>query len=304
VTPDNNVTVALHPVVNSLTGILNGVPQISTRDTETVVRLKNDETLVIGGLIQESSQRTENKIPGLGDIPIVGALFKNTQTNANRNELIIVVTPHIIAEGASTFQQVPPLPTIPTPMALPTLPPGITLPAPSGLMTRVALPGTPAPMPNPATASPEQISDLSASAAPAPSATATARAGTSALGVVAGAGIKPNAYVYGQQSTSNVVQANDPVRILYAELSPTTARNGSSLTIVATTTSNAAKVSLSYGSVATSLGQIAPGQWQAVVPFSTATVPVGQTQIQLTLTAARADGRTMSILLPFSITPG
>jgi len=52
----NLITVQLHPVVNSLTGILNGIPQISTRDTQTTVALKENETLVIGGLIQEGLQ--------------------------------------------------------------------------------------------------------------------------------------------------------------------------------------------------------------------------------------------------------
>jgi type II secretory pathway component GspD/PulD (secretin) len=127
VTADDDVTVALHPIVNSLTGILNGIPQISTRDTQTVVHLKNNETLVIGGLIQESRQETETRLPILGDLPLIGHLLRNTQVNSARNELIIVLTPHIITDGSAIGRTGPPLPSIPTPIALPTLPPDAKL---------------------------------------------------------------------------------------------------------------------------------------------------------------------------------
>ena len=100
VTPDNDVTVSLHPVVNSLSAITNGIPQISTRDTQTVVHLKNNQTLVIGGLIEEATQNTINKMPVLGSIPVIGGLFNNKQVSSTRNELIIVVTPHVLVETA------------------------------------------------------------------------------------------------------------------------------------------------------------------------------------------------------------
>ena len=84
-TPDGGINVALHPVVNSLIGTNAGVPEISTRDTQTTVHLQDDEKLVIGGLIQENSTRTTTKVPLLGDIPVVGRVFRNENVQAQRN---------------------------------------------------------------------------------------------------------------------------------------------------------------------------------------------------------------------------
>ena len=100
VTPDGGINVFLHPVVNSLIGTNAGVPEISTRDTQTTVHLQDDETLVIGGLIQENETRTTTKLPLLGDIPLVGRVFRNDNVQGQRNELIIVVTPHVVKPGA------------------------------------------------------------------------------------------------------------------------------------------------------------------------------------------------------------
>src|SRR6202035_3366487 len=91
ITNNGDINVALHPVVNSLSGFLNNVPQIATRDTQTSVHLRDNETLVIGGLIQESTQQQVNKIPILGSLPIIGRAFRNENTTSTRNELIIVV---------------------------------------------------------------------------------------------------------------------------------------------------------------------------------------------------------------------
>ena len=76
------------------------VPQISTRDTQTTVALRENQTLVIGGLIQDNTQRTESKVPLLGDLPLVGRLFRDETLNGVSNELIITVTPHVVTPGA------------------------------------------------------------------------------------------------------------------------------------------------------------------------------------------------------------
>ena len=132
VTSNGEVSVALHPVVNSLSGFLNNVPQISTRDTQTQVHLHDNETLVIGGLIQESTTSQENKVPVLGDLPLVGRVFRNTNSTTTRNELIIVVTPHLLGpngNGLTVPTAAKPGIGIPTPEALPTLPPSAVFPA-------------------------------------------------------------------------------------------------------------------------------------------------------------------------------
>lgn len=62
------------------------------------VRIKDGETLVIGGLIQENEKKTVQKMPFLGDIPYIGTLFRNTTTTNEKSELVIMVTPRIIKD--------------------------------------------------------------------------------------------------------------------------------------------------------------------------------------------------------------
>ena len=66
------------------------------------VRIKDGETLVIGGLIQETEQKTVNKIPFLGDLPLVGPVFRSTSTTKAKSELVVMITPKIINDDEST----------------------------------------------------------------------------------------------------------------------------------------------------------------------------------------------------------
>ena len=276
VTPENEVTVALHPVVNSLSGIINGVPQISTRDTQTTVHLKNDQTLVIGGLIQESAARTENKVPILGDLPLLGSFFRNNQSNTTRNELIIVVTPHVLVDGQSAPLQGPALPTIPTPRPLPTLPPGMHLREPAGSL----------PSPNPMVTPALRVS---------PTESPTRYPGALASPVPLG-----NAVTYGQIPASNVAAPTDPVSIFYASVAPATLSNGSRVQVRLIATTNATRATLNLGSLVVTLTQSAPGQWFASFPFLNSYV-VGQPNAQLTLSAYRSDGASATISLQVPI---
>ncbi len=63
------------------------------------VRIKDGETLILGGLIQETEQKTVNKIPLLGDLPVVGTIFRSTSTSKAKSELIIMITPKILNDG-------------------------------------------------------------------------------------------------------------------------------------------------------------------------------------------------------------
>lgn len=73
------------------------------------VRVKDGETLVIGGLLRETAQTDISKVPGLSKLPIVGAMFRATNTNnKEKTELVLMVTPHILKENAvSYFDQTP-----------------------------------------------------------------------------------------------------------------------------------------------------------------------------------------------------
>jgi type II secretory pathway component GspD/PulD (secretin) len=288
VTPDDEVTVALHPIVNSLSGIVNGVPQISTRDTQTTVRLKNNQTLIIGGLIEENVATTQNKIPLLGDLPVLGGLFRNNQTNSTRNELIIVVTPHVLVDGEQAPIQGPALPAIPTPRPLPTLMPGARLPEPAGSLPRApgpaATPATPAPQA--AGAPPKTVQN----APPSPGVTPIALGG-------------PNNIVsYGQIPVSNVAADTDPVNIFFASMSPAALSNGATVSVRLITTTNVVRATLTLGSFSTPLTKIGSGQWATTFPFAS-TYVVGQPVVKAALNASRSDGSSASVNLQVSLAP-
>lgn len=93
---DGNVTLRVHPVVSTVTGLINGLPQTSSREAETTVRAKDGDTIVIGGLIRDEDIRTMEKIPLLGDLPLIGQLFRHTNRNHRRTEVMVVLTIKIL----------------------------------------------------------------------------------------------------------------------------------------------------------------------------------------------------------------
>ncbi len=70
-------------------------PTLNHRTMKSTVRLKNGETIILGGLVKESEQEVHNQVPFLGDIPVLGWLFKNVQKVTSRSQLMIFVTPRI-----------------------------------------------------------------------------------------------------------------------------------------------------------------------------------------------------------------
>jgi MSHA type pilus biogenesis protein MshL len=75
-------------------------PDLDTKQASTIVRVRDGTTVVLGGLIQTQKARNENKVPVLGDIPLLGKLFTGTFRFNQKKELVIFVTPHIIRETA------------------------------------------------------------------------------------------------------------------------------------------------------------------------------------------------------------
>lgn len=71
-------------------------PQISSREAETMMNIKSGETIVIGGLMKESDIQGELEVPGLGSLPIIGNLFRVTNTTKSKTEIIIFITPTLI----------------------------------------------------------------------------------------------------------------------------------------------------------------------------------------------------------------
>jgi type IV pilus assembly protein PilQ len=93
---DGYITLNIHPEVSSVSSLLDAGPRITTREADTTVRVKEGETIVIGGLIKQEDNRTRSKIPILGDIPILGYLFGNRSKDQTQTELAVFITPKIM----------------------------------------------------------------------------------------------------------------------------------------------------------------------------------------------------------------
>lgn len=97
------ISLKINPAeVSSISGYLpvNGYPIIDTRNVDTNVELRDGESLVLAGLLQEEEIKTMSKIPLLGDIPILGALFRSTSKDIKEKELVFFITPKIIKPNA------------------------------------------------------------------------------------------------------------------------------------------------------------------------------------------------------------
>jgi len=98
---DGKLTIDVNPIVSSLLefrmiGELMEAPRTSSRQMATTVRVEDNEPFVLSGLITETERKTITKVPLLGDLPLVGKLFRNKNLKGERTEIIVVVIPHII----------------------------------------------------------------------------------------------------------------------------------------------------------------------------------------------------------------
>ena len=98
---DDDVAIKLGLEVSSVTGQVksgNGTLayQIGTRNANTFLRLHDGETQLLAGLISHDEQMTATRVPGLGDLPVVGRLFSSQLDNGSHSELVLAVTPHVV----------------------------------------------------------------------------------------------------------------------------------------------------------------------------------------------------------------
>lgn len=103
ITADNRVYLMINVKKDALAGYVtvpgNGqVPTIDTREINTSVLVDNGQTVVLGGIYEVNKANTITKVPGLGDIPGIGALFRNTSRTDTKAELLIFVTPRILSD--------------------------------------------------------------------------------------------------------------------------------------------------------------------------------------------------------------
>jgi general secretion pathway protein D len=143
--------------------------QIGTRSAATNLRLRDGETQVLAGLINDEDRNSAQRVPGFGDLPIIGRLFSNERKDGSKTEVVLLITPRIVrnlarpgasamefssgtegssigtALGARRYESLPtpPAPNQPRPE-----------PPPSGVVPRGTLPPPPASVPTPADGSP------------------------------------------------------------------------------------------------------------------------------------------------------
>jgi len=103
ITPDDKIIMDLEvkkDTVGAVIGTSTGtIPSIDTKKVSTQVLVDNGDTVVLGGIFEQETRTTTTKVPLLGDLPIVGYLFKKTQKQDDKTELLIFVTPKIVKDS-------------------------------------------------------------------------------------------------------------------------------------------------------------------------------------------------------------
>ena len=106
VSEDNEITVDIQPEVSDVSGRgVSNLPVVSRRNVTTTVRVRDGKTIIIGGLLQKNRRESYNKIPILGDLPIIGAFFRNTYHVEDQSEVVIFITPHIVGDQEGSREE-------------------------------------------------------------------------------------------------------------------------------------------------------------------------------------------------------
>ena len=95
---DGYITTTLHAERSTITGLVQTFPILDQREANSTLRVKDGDTIVLGGMLDDETTKSLSKIPLLGDIPIFGAFFRSIQTTKLHNEVVFLITPHIVAE--------------------------------------------------------------------------------------------------------------------------------------------------------------------------------------------------------------
>ena len=107
ITPDDRISMKLAVKKDEVGEVVpqaggGFVPSIDKREVTTNVLVNNGETVVLGGVFEQSKAKGQSKVPLLGDIPLLGYLFQQNTTSTNKRELLIFVTPQLLKNGAVT----------------------------------------------------------------------------------------------------------------------------------------------------------------------------------------------------------
>jgi len=99
---DGYIRMDIHPKDSDGSVSSTGIPTETSTEVATNIMVKDGQTIVIGGLFRDSVDTTRNQVPLLGDLPIIGAVFRGTVDKVKREEVIVMLTPHIIGEPQDT----------------------------------------------------------------------------------------------------------------------------------------------------------------------------------------------------------
>ena len=99
ITPDDRIIMDLEVKKDSVGQIFSGIPSVDTKKVNTQVLVDNGDTIVLGGIFEQTTRTTVDKVPFLGDMPFVGAMFRRTVKQDDKTELLIFVTPKIVKDA-------------------------------------------------------------------------------------------------------------------------------------------------------------------------------------------------------------
>ena len=102
ITPDDRVLLDLNVSQDAVGAEFGGIPSINTREVQTQVLVNNGDTVVLGGIYEQTKRNDVEKVPMFGDLPYVGFLFRTESIRDDRSELLIFVTPKILKEFVSS----------------------------------------------------------------------------------------------------------------------------------------------------------------------------------------------------------
>lgn len=105
ISPGGHILMDIDQQVNSLIEFISigqnqTAPRTTSRRAGTTVIVKNDQTVVLGGIISNNEQRKSDRIPILGDLPFIGSLFRNNTRSKGQTELVVFLTPHVVRDDA------------------------------------------------------------------------------------------------------------------------------------------------------------------------------------------------------------
>ena len=109
----HEITLNLRPTITRITGyvndpnpdlakagVINKVPEVQTREMESMMRVQSGDIAILGGLMQDSRDKTSNEIPGFNTLPVFGNLFKYREEKSNKSELVIFLRPTVLSEAS------------------------------------------------------------------------------------------------------------------------------------------------------------------------------------------------------------